>query len=104
MLENAPLRSLKGVPSVDGEIRLLSCAMTSLEGLPAQINGGLALTGSQVSDLSDLPDIVGHLYLVNIPAKEMPFVNIGGEVFLSKHQTELIESAKSHGYRIHIVD
>jgi hypothetical protein len=95
----------KGVKKVHGHLDLSDNQITKIENLPASVGGSLYLSGNQITKIENLPKSVdGILHLTGNPAKQMQAgVNIGGELYLSSDQTELIQDAKDKGYEVIIL-
>ncbi|KKR84279.1 MAG: hypothetical protein UU31_C0007G0002 [Candidatus Uhrbacteria bacterium GW2011_GWA2_41_10] len=104
-LQNNKIRSLDGLPDkVMGDLELSYNKLEKLDGISKEISGNLNLTGNnQLTSLEALKGVkIGqNLDLQNIPATEIPAgIEIGGYVYISVSQTDLIADAKRKGYDI----
>ncbi len=88
--------------TVSGDIILGKNKLNSLKGLPEKMNGILSIEENPLDSLDDLPKFIGKdLWLVNIPATSIPAgLDIGGMVFISEKQKELIADAREKGYKV----
>jgi len=108
-LQNNKISSLAGLPKkLMGDLSLFNNQLENLNGISKEISGYLNLAGNnQLTSLEALKGtkIDGFLVLFNIPATTIPAgIEIGGCVYISASQTDLIVDAQAKGYRIKIVD
>jgi len=108
-LSHNTIRSLIGLPDkVMGDLSLFNNQLENLDGISREISGDLSLTGNnQLTSLEALRGVkIGRdLWLRNIPATTIPAgIEIGGDIYIHKYQTDLIADAKRKGYRVEIVD
>jgi len=119
------LSSLQGMPEEVGRgIYLESNKISFLDGLPNEVTGNLVLHSNELKDLHGISrkvfgflslrennqltslealkgtKIDSYLVLTDIPATEIPAgIEIGGYVYISASQTDLIADAKRKGYQ-----
>ncbi len=89
---------------VSGSLDLFNNNVTSLEGMPDTVSGYFALNNNPVTSLDGMPTNIGeNVYLKNIPATSIPAgLNIGGSIYLSHKQKELIADCGAKGYKVQI--
>ena len=91
-----------GTVDVLGDLNLMSRPYTHLPEGFNHVAGSFLIGGTFISDLSSLPRIIdGNLNLQGIKATTIPEgIEVGGEVYISAIQTELLKDAEDKGYRV----
>src|SRR3989339_1724060 len=108
-LEYNKIRSLYELPEkVMGDLNLAFNELKDLHGISRKVFGFLSLReNNQLTSLEALKGtkIDSYLVLTDIPATEIPAgIEIGGYVYISASQTDLIADAERKGYRTKIVN
>ena len=102
--EYSNLNFLVGLPKkVNGELNLIGNQLVNLKGISKKIDGSLFVSDNPLGSLNDLvgTKIDNSLSLQLIPATEIPAgIEIGGDIYIHKYQTDLIADAKRKGYHV----